>query len=122
MTKTANKTASTSRSSKGVVDSAFTIIYRLRKIIMALPVAFYAFKIAFYNGMHLPVEVGLLLQNNGDFLFMVDRNVAVLFPLLVTFGCLTLMMFSRKAMYAWVISIFSLALPLLLLISNIYPY
>ncbi len=122
MTKTANKTASTSRSSKGVVDSTFTIIYRLRKIIMALPVAFYAFKIAFYNGMHLPVEVGLLLQNNGDFLFMVDRNVAVLFPLLVTFGCLTLMMFSRKAMYAWVISIFSLALPLLLLISNIYPY
>ena len=39
----------------------------------------------------------------------------------VTFGCLALMMFSRKAMYAWAISIFSLALPLLILISNIYP-
>lgn len=122
MTKTANKTASTSRPSRGALDSAFTIIYRLRKVIMALPVAFYAFKLAIYNGMHLPVEVGLFLQNNGDFLFMVDRNVAVLFPLLVTFGCLTLMMFSRKAMYAWVISIFTLTLPLLLLISNIYPY
>lgn len=121
MTKTAKKTASTSRPSKGALDSALTIIYRLRKVIMALPVVFYAFKIAFYNGVHLPVEVGLFLQNNGDFLLMVDRNVAVLFPLLVTFGCLTLMMFSRKAMYAWTISIFTLALPLLLLISNIYP-
>lgn len=121
MTKTANKTASTRRSSKGVLDSALTIIYRFRKVIMALPVVFYAFKIAIYNGTHLPVEVGLFLQNSGDFLLMVDRNVAVLFPLLVTFACLTLMMFSRKAMYAWTISIFTLALPLLLLVSNTFP-
>lgn len=121
MTKTAKKPTSTSRPSRGALDSALTIIYRLRKIIMALPVVFYAFKIAFYNGTHLPAEVGLFLQNNGDFLLMVDRNVAILFPLLVTFACLTLMMFSRKAMYAWTISIFTLALPLLLLVSNIYP-
>ena len=52
---------------------------------------------------------------------MIDRGTAVVVPMAVTFGCLALMMFSRKAMYAWAISIFSLALPLLVLISNIYP-
>lgn len=96
-------------------------IYRLRKIVMAIPVIYYAFKIALYNESHLPVEVGLFLQNNGEFLRMVDRNTAVLGPLLLTLACLVLMMFSRKAMYTWAISIFSLVLPLLLLVSNIYP-
>ena len=28
---------------------------------------------------------------------------------------------SRKAMYPWAISIFTLALPVLLLVSNVYP-
>ena len=95
--------------------------YRARKVIMDLPVAYYAFRIAFYNSVHLPSEVGIFLQNNGNFLRMIDRGTAVVVPLAVTFGCLALMMFSRKAMYAWAISIFSLALPLLILFSNIYP-
>ena len=96
-------------------------LYRLRKIVMAIPVIYLAFRLAFYNESHLPVEVGLFLQNNGCFLRMIDRGTAVLIPLFLTLGCLVLMMFSRKAMYAWAISIFSLALPILLLISNIYP-
>lgn len=104
-----------------VFGSVIMFFYRTRKIIMALPVAYYAFRIAFYNSVRLPSEVGIFLQNNGNFLRMIDRGTAVVVPLAVTFGCLTLMMFSRKAMYAWAISIFSLALPLLILISNIYP-
>lgn len=95
--------------------------YRARKIVMAAPVAIYAFYLAYQNSIRLPSEVGIFLQNNGNFLRMIDRGTAVVFPLLVTFGCLTLMMFSRKAMYAWAISIFSLALPLLILVSNIFP-
>lgn len=95
--------------------------YRARKIVMATPVAIYAFYLAYQNSIRLPAEVGIFLQNNGNFLRMIDRGTAVVFPLLVTFGCLILMMFSRKAMYAWAISIFSLALPLLLLISNTFP-
>lgn len=102
----------------GIVIMAF---YHLRKIILAIPVAYAAFRIALYNGEHLPVEVGLFLQNNGDFLQMVDRNFAVFWPLVITLGCLFLMFFSRKALYAWAISVFTLALPLLLLFSNIYP-
>lgn len=106
---------------KKAIGSVVMFCYRARKFIMALPVAYYALRIAIYNSVRLPSEVGIFLQNNGNFLRMIDRGTAVVVPLAVTFGCLALMMFSRKAMYAWAISIFSLALPLLILISNIYP-
>lgn len=96
-------------------------VYHLRKVVLALPVIYYALKLAIYNEQHLPSEVGLLLQNNGDFFLMVSRSSAVLMPMVLTFGCLFLMLFSRKAMYAWAISVFTLALPLLILVSNIYP-
>ena len=96
-------------------------LYHARKIVMAAPVAIYAFYLAYQNSIHLPSEVGIFLQNNGNFLRMIDRGTAVVFPLLVTLGCLVLMMFSRKAMYTWAISIFSLALPLLILLSNTFP-
>lgn len=107
------------------IESAIGVVvmfvYHLRKIIMAIPVVYYALKLAAYNADHLPEDVGLFLQTNGEFLKMIDRNMAVTGPLLITAGCLFLMLFSRKAMYAWAISIFTLALPVLLLISNIYP-
>ncbi len=103
------------------IGKVVMFFYRSRKIVMALPVAIYAFYLAYQNSIRLPTEVGLFIQNNGNFLRMIDRGTAVVFPLIVTFGCLTLMMFSRKAMYAWAISIFSLTLPLIILISNTFP-
>ena len=103
------------------IGAVVMFFYRARKIVMAASVAIYAFYLAYQNSIRLPSEVGIFLQNNGNFLRMIDRGTAVVFPLVVTFGCLTLMMFSRKAMYAWAISIFSLALPLLILVSNIFP-
>lgn len=106
---------------KKVIGVIVMTVYHLRKIIMTVPVVLCALRLAVYNEQHLPVEVGLFLQNNGDFLRMVSRHTAVFWPLMITFACLFLMLFSRKAMYAWAISIFTLALPLLILISNIYP-
>lgn len=96
-------------------------LYHARKLVMAVPVAICAFYLAYQNSIRLPTEVGIFLQNNGNFMRMIDRGTAVVFPLLVTLGCLVLMMFSRKAMYTWAISIFSLALPLLILLSNTFP-
>lgn len=106
---------------KRAIGIVIMIFYHLRKVVMAVPVIYFALKIAAYNAEHLPVEVGLFIQNNGEFLRMVDRNTAVFWPLVVTGGCLFLMFFSRKAMYAWAISFFTLALPIIILVSNIYP-
>ena len=96
-------------------------LYRLRKPVMAAPVVFYALKIASYNMEHLPEEVGINLQSTGEFAQTISRSMAVMGPFALTMACLVLMFCSRKAMYSWAISIFTLALPLLLLFSNLYP-
>ncbi len=97
------------------------VLYRLRKIVMAVPVVYYALKLAAYNTEHLPEQVGLNLQSNGEYAQLIARETAVMGPMVVTAACLVLMFFSRKSVYPWLISIFSLVLPLLLLITNMYP-
>lgn len=96
-------------------------LFHLRKLVMAAPVVYYALKLAAYNREHLPEQVGLNLQATGEFAMTIARNMAVIGPLGLTLACLFLMFCSRKAMYAWAISIFTLALPVLLLVSNLYP-
>ena len=96
-------------------------LYRLRKFVLAAPVVYYALKLAAYNREHLPEQVGINLQATGEFAQYISRNMAVMGPLALTLGCLILMFCSRKAMYSWAISIFTLALPVLLLVSNTYP-
>lgn len=96
-------------------------LFRLRKLVMAAPVVYYALKLASYNMEHLPEQVGINLQSTGEFAQTITRNLAVTGPLALTGACLLLMFCSRKAMYSWAISIFTLALPLLLLFSNVYP-
>lgn len=96
-------------------------LFRLRKFVLAAPVVYYALKLAAYNREHLPEQVGINLQATGEFAQYISRNMAVMGPLALTGGCLILMFCSRKAMYAWAISFFTLALPLLLLLSNAYP-
>lgn len=97
------------------------VIFRLRKVVMAAPVVYYALKLAAYNADNLPEMVGLNLQSTGEFAQMITRDAAVNGPLVVTAACLMLMFCSRKSLYPWLISIFSLVLPLLLLITNQYP-
>ena len=93
-------------------------LFRLRKFVLAAPVVYYALKLAEYNRTHLPEQVGINLQSTGEFAQYISRNMAVMGPLALTGGCLVLMFCSRKAMYSWAISVFTLALPLLLLLSN----
>ena len=106
---------------KRAVGIVVTVLYRLRKGVMAAPGVYYALRLAAYNAVNLPQSVGLNLQSTGEFAMHISRYVAVVGPLALTGGCLAMMFLSRKAMYAWAISIFSLAVPLLLLVSNVYP-
>lgn len=96
-------------------------LFRLRKPVMAAPVIYYALEIAQYNREHLSEQVGINLQSTGEFAQMISRDMAVMGPLALTGACLLLMLCSRKAMYPWAISIFTLALPLLILFTNVYP-
>ena len=104
-----------------ILGKIIMTVYHLRKIFMAAPVAYVALRIAAYNMSHLPEQVGVNLQTTGEFAMQISRYAAVIGPLGITAGCLVMMFFSRKAIYAWAISIFTLALPVLLLVSNMYP-
>ena len=95
-------------------------IFKLRKIFMAIPVVYLAIQIAQQNLERLPEAVGLNFQSTGEFAVMVTREYAVYGPLGVTAFCLLLMFFSRKTLYPWVISIFTLVLPYLIYFTNIY--
>lgn len=108
-----------------VIGNVFRVIaswvVRLRKIFMAAPVVIGAVYLAQYNYDHLPSQVGIDLLSSGEYAQMISRDTAVLAPLVVTGGCLLLMFCSRRTVYPWVISIFSLVLPLLILVTNIFP-
>ena len=106
---------------KRIIGIIVMVLFRLRKIILAIPVAYYALKIAAYNRANLPEVVGINLQSNGAFAETISRSVAVMGPLAITGACLVLMLCSRKALYPWAVSVFTLALPVLILLSNLYP-
>ena len=106
---------------KKVTGILIMCIYRLRAVFLAIPVAWYALKLAAYNSSHLPEEVGINLLSSGEFAMTISRELAVTAPLGVTAACIVLMFASRKALYPWAVSIFTLILPLLLLFSNQYP-
>ena len=98
-----------------------TWIWRLRKIFMAIPVVWAAIYLARLNLNVLPEMVGLNLQVTGEYAKMISRNMAVYVPLAVTGACLLMMFLSKKTLYPWLISLFSLAFPLLLLFTNVFP-
>lgn len=95
--------------------------FRLRSIILAIPVVVTAVFLAIYNMIKLPEIVGLNMQSNGEYAMAVTKGVAVIGPLALTVVCLLLMFCSKKVLYPWLISVFSLALPLLLLFTSTFP-
>lgn len=95
--------------------------YKLRSVLLAIPVAVAAIALALANIGRLPEQVGINLLESGEFSMIVSRGVAVMGPLAVTALCLLLMFCSKKVLYPWLISIFSLVLPLLLWVTNAFP-
>ncbi len=102
-----------------VITVIVQVIFRLRKLFMAAPVIYFAVKLARENMARLPELVGFNIQSNGEFAAMVSRNYAVYGPLAVTGFCLLLMFSSRKTVFPWIVSIFSLVLPYLVYYTNL---
>lgn len=96
-------------------------LWRLRKFVMAIPVIWLALYFARMNYNMLPPMVGIDLQTTGEYAQMISREAAVYGPLGVTASCLLMMFLSRRTFYPWLIALFSIALPVLILITNIFP-
>ena len=96
-------------------------MFRLRAVLLSLPVIIAALALAVMNISKLPDKVGLDMLATGDFQFLVGKGVAVMAPLALTSICLLLVFCSKKVMYRWLISVFSLALPVVLWLTNVFP-
>lgn len=96
-------------------------LWRLRKFVLAIPVVWLMIYFARLNWYALPDMVGLSLQTTGEYARMITKEVAVYGPMAVTAVCLLMMMLSRRTLYPWLVCMFSMALPVLILITNIFP-
>ena len=108
-------------------------MYRLRSLLLAAPVAAAALLLALDMRERLPenVEITKITYNPeaADALFgffelsatTISRDAAVFAPLLITAACLLMMMCSKRTLYPFMISIFSLCLPVVIWFFTVYP-
>lgn len=101
--------------------------YKLRTVLLAIPVAIAAVVLAIRNISALPQNVVFdmpAFSEAGQLIFKtisVGRPVAVIAPLMITILCLIMVFCSKKVVYPWLISLFSLVLPIVLLLINTFP-
>lgn len=104
-----------------VLRLTFRWAYKLRSLVLSIPVAVVALALAVRNLAQLPAQVGFNLLSNGQYQFMVSKGVAVCLPLAITAACLCMMLLSKKILYPWLISVFSLVLPIALWFTYLFP-
>lgn len=109
------------KKARSIWKKAWPWIWQLRKVLLAIPVVYLMLYFARLNWNVLPDSVGLHLLNTGDYAQYITKQMAVYVPLGVTGGCLAMMFLSRKTLYPWMICMFSMLLPLLILVTNIFP-
>lgn len=107
-------------------------LYALRGLILSLPVAAAAVILAAKCSTDLPSAVMITLPGidaqaeNNLFGFLVyhteyiARGTMVMACLAMTIACLLLTICSKRMLYPWLISLFTLAVPLFLLLTNVY--
>ena len=115
-----HKTAEIAKKVWAFLKAAGSWAYKLRSVILAIPVAVAAVWMAVRNLAVLPEQVGINLLENGEFAYSIGRSLAVMGPLAVTAVCLLMMFCSKKVLYPWLISVFSLVLPLLQQLTTIF--
>ena len=108
-------------------------IFRLRALFMAIPVAVIAVIEAMINTSRLPdtleyATIGLDFDATqtlfGPFVMHIEqlsRETAVMGPLMLTAACLVFTIFSKRTLFPWIISIFTLVVPVLLYLMTQYP-
>ena len=115
------KTLPVLKAIKDVLVLTIRWAYKLRSVLLAIPVAVLACTLALRNMQQLPTQVGINLLASGEYQWMISREMAALAPLAVTAVCIFLMFCSKKVLYPWLISLFSLVLPLVIWITNVFP-
>ena len=104
-----------------ILEKIISWFSKFKKLIAAAPVAAGSIILALYNMGNLPKVVGINLLENGSFTYQIPRGIAVFAPVAITGICLLLMFCSRRILTPWIVSVVSLLLPVVILITNIFP-
>ncbi len=102
-------------------------LYKLRSVFLAIPVLFVALILALRNIMRLPQAVTFswaAMNDVGNLVFQnvtIDKALAVWGPFGITALCVVMVFLSRRVVYPWLISLFTLILPVVLYWVNIFP-
>ena len=100
--------------------------YKLRAFGLAIPIVAIAVILAVSNMATLPAAIAIGLPNivNGILVFqevLVSKILAVFIPLLVTAFCLLMMFLSKRISFPFLVSLFSLILPIFFSIAAKLP-
>ena len=100
--------------------------YKLRAFVLAIPIVAIAVILAVSNMATLPAAIAIGLPNivNGILVFqevLVSKLLAVFIPLLVTAFCLMMMFLSKRISFPFLVSLFSLILPIFFSIAAKLP-
>ena len=100
--------------------------YNLRNILLTVPVAVLAAIMAVVNMAKLPesIMISCPMVRDGILIIqdiMISKLLAVFAPLAVTAFCLLMVIASKRMVYPWLISVFSLALPLFFYFCSVFP-
>ena len=100
--------------------------YKLRAFDLAIPIVAIAVILAVSNMATLPAAIAIGLPNivNGILVFqevLVSKILAVFIPLLVTAFCLLMMFLSKRISFPFLVSLFSLILPIFFSIAAKLP-
>lgn len=101
-------------------------VYKLRSVFLSIPVAFAAVVLAIKNYSELPQMMNLYGPSFGSEglsieMIYVDHNLLVFGPLLITAVCILMVLCSKRVSFPWLISVFSLVLPLFFSFVNTFP-
>ena len=109
------------------VNPVWQWIYRLRSVFLAIPVLLAALILALRNIIRLPQAVTFswaALNDVGNLVFQnvtINKTLAVWGPFGITAICVAMIFLSRRVVYPWLISLFTLILPIVLYWVNIFP-
>ena len=101
-----------------VLQLTFKWAYKLRSLVLSIPVAVIALALAVRNLAQLPAQVSFDLLSKQ---IAISKGIAVSLPLAITAVCLCMMLLSKKMLYPWLISVFSLVLPVALWFTYLFP-
>lgn len=103
------------------ISAVGSCVFKLRKVFMTIPVLLGLGYLTKMNAEKLPNPVGISLQIDGTYAVMISKNLALVGPVALTGFCLLMMYASKKTLQPWVVSMFSLVLPLLIWLINVFP-